>query len=248
MAVTINKKKKDKTQPSGYNYKYKRLYDLGEDRMLQVDSLLTQGDSTMSVAEKVQFEWNACTSVKIGTLDKQLQRYRKDILEPRLVAAANKASENGTKITKEMQKFNENVDVQNLLEQSVTMQWARITKMYAVEAGKGEKGKLDPNINKELRPFTDMCRVLANLQLETGVLRRVPKQVQGFFQQLSGDEVKEFQLEMTSNDETLKSLGLIKNVLQDAAKEIEDGEYVPVEPDLSPVPASDGEDMEPEPH
>ncbi len=246
MAVT--KKKKDKTQPSGYNYKYKRLYDLGEDRMLQVDSLLTQGDSTMSVAEKVQFEWNACTQVKIGTLDKQLQRYRKDILEPRLVAAANNATENGTKITKEMKAFKEGVDVQNLLEKSVEMQWARITKMYAVEAGKGEKGKIDANINKELRPFTDMCRVLANLQLETGVLRRVPKQVQGFFQQLSGDEVQEFRLEMTSNDETLKSLGLIKDVLQDAAKEIDDGEYIPVESDFGSVSTSDGEDMEPESH
>ena len=242
MAVT--KKKKDKMQPSGYNYKYKRLYDLGDDRMGVIESLLTQGDSTMSVAEKIQFEWNQCKHVKIGTLDKQLQRYRKDILEPRLVAAANNATKNGTVVTKEMKAFKEGVDVQHMLEESVTMQWARIQKAYAKEAGKGADGKLDPAINKELRPFTDMCRVLANLQLETGVLRRVPKQVQGFFQQLSGDEVQEFRLEMTSNDETLKSLGLIKNVLQDAAKEIEDGEYVPVEPSLSPLSVSDGEDLE----
>lgn len=234
---------KDPKQPSGYNYKYKRLYDLGDDRMGIVESLLTQGDSTMSVAEKIQFEWNTCKNVKIGTLDKQLQRYRKEILEPRLVAAANKASANGTKVTKEMKAFKEGVDVQNLMEKSVTMQWARIQKMYAKEVGK-DGGKMDPAINKELRPFTDMCRVLANLQLETGVLRRVPKQVQGFFQQLSGDEVQEFRLEMTSNDETLKSLGLIKDVLQDAAKEIEDGEYVPVESDTGSVSISDGEDLE----
>ena len=240
----MTKKKKDKTQPSGYNYKYKRLYDLGSDRMGVVDSLLTQGDSTMSVAEHIQFEWNACTQVKIGTLDKQLQRYRKDVLEPRLVAAANRSTKNGTKVTKEMKAFSEGVDVSDMLTQSVTMQWARIQKAYAKEVGKGAEGKLDPAINKELRPFTDMCRVLANLQLETGVLRRVPKQVQGFFQQLSGDEVQEFRLEMTSNDETLKSLGLIKNVLQDAAKEIDSGEYIPVEPSLSPVPDSDGEDLE----
>jgi hypothetical protein len=240
--------KKQTDQPKGYTYKYKRLYDLGTDRMGIIDSMLTKGDSTMSVAEHIQFEWNACTSVKIGTLDKQLQRYRKDILEPRLVAAANKATDNGTKITKEMKAFNESVDVQDMLTKSVTMQWARISKMYAREHGLGENGKLDSNINKELRPFTDMCRVLANLQLETGILRRVPKQVQGFFQQLSGDEVQEFRLEMTSNDDTLKSLGLIKDVLQDAAKEIEDGEYIPVESSFGSVSASDGEDMEPEPH
>ena len=235
-------------QPKGHNYKYKRIYELGTDRLGIVDSMLTKGDSTMKVAEHIQFEWNACTEVKITTLEKQLQRYRKDVLEPRIVHAANKASENGTRITKEMNAFQESVDVQDMLTQSVKMQWARITKMYAKEAGKGEDGKIDPNINKELRPFTDMCRVLANLQLETGVLRRVPKQVQGFFQQLSGDEVQEFRLEMTSNDDTLKSLGMIKDVLQDAAKEIEDGEYVPVESDLGSVSISDGEDMESEPH
>lgn len=243
MAVTI-KKKGSAEQPKGYTYKYKRLYDLGTDRMGILDSMLTKGDSTMSVAEHIQFEWNQCTSVKIGTLDKQIGRYRKDILEPRLVAAANKATENGTKVTKEMKAFNESVNVSDLLTQSVTMQWARIQKMYASEVGDGDKGKMDPNINKELRPFTDMCRVLANLQLETGVLRRVPKQVQSFFQQLSGNEVQEFRLEMMSNDETLKSLGIIKDVLQDAAKEIEDGEYVPVEPDLGSIPSGDGEDLE----
>jgi len=242
--MTKKKSEEDLSQPKGYNYKYKRLYDLGSDRLGIVDAKLTQGDSTMSIAEHIQFEWNACTQVKIGTLDKQLQRYRKDVLEPRLVNAANKASANGTKVTKEMKAFNESVDVSDMLTQSVTMQWARIQKAYAKEVGKGEDGKLDPAINKELRPFTDMCRVLANLQLETGVLRRVPKQVQGFFQQLSGDEVQEFRLEMTSNDETLKSLGLIKNVLQDAAKEIQDGEYIPVESDASTVSIGDGEDLE----
>ena len=240
--------KKSEEQPKGYNYKYKRIYELGTDRLGIVDSMLTKGDSTMSVAEHIQFEWNACTSVKIGTLDKQLQRYRKDVLEPRIVRAANKATENGTKITKEMTAFNESVDVQDMLTESVKMQWARIQKAYAKEAGKGADGKLDPAINKELRPFTDMCRVLANLQLETGVLRRIPKQVQGFFQQLSGDEVQEFRLEMTANDDTLKSLGLIKDVLQDAAKEIEDGEYIPVEFESGPIPASDGENLESEPH
>ena len=234
-------------QPKGYNYKYKRIYELGTDRLGIVDSMLTQGDSAMKVAEHIQFEWNACTEVKISTLDKQIQRYRKDVLEPRIVRAANKATENGTSITKEMNAFQESVDVQDMLTQSVKMQWARITKMYAKEAGNHD-GKPDPNINKELRPFTDMCRVLANLQLETGVLRRVPKQVQGFFQQLSGDEVQEFRLEMTSNDETLKSLGMIKDVLQDAAKEIEDGEYVPVESDLGSVSISDDEDLESESH
>jgi hypothetical protein len=231
-------------QPKGYTYKYKRIYDLGTDRHGIVDQMLTEGKSTMSVAEHIQIEWNACTNVKISTLDKQLQRYRKDILEPKLVRAANKATENGTRITKEMTAFNESVDVQNMLTESVRMQWARIQKAYAKEAGKGQDGKLDPAINKELRPFTDMCRVLANLQLETGVLRRVPKQVQGFFQQLSGDEVQEFRLEMTSNDDTLKSLGMIKDVLQDAAKEIEDGEYIPAESKSSTVSVSDGEDLE----
>ena len=98
-------------QPKGYTYKYKRLYDLGSDRMGIIDSMLTRGDSTMSVAEHIQFEWNACASVKIGTLDKQIHRYKKDILEPRLIAAANNAAANSTSISKEIKAFNDQVDV-----------------------------------------------------------------------------------------------------------------------------------------
>lgn len=244
--MTVNKTYAD--QPKGYTYKYKRLYDLGTDRMGIIDSMLTKGDSTMSVAEHVQFEWNACTSVKLATLDKQISRYRKDVLHPRLAKAATDASKKNTSITKEMKTFNDQVDVIQFLNESLNMQWARIQKLYAKEAAKGPDGKIDPNINKELRPFTDMCRVLAGLQLETGAVRRVPKQVQGFWQQLTTDEVKEFRLEMTQNDETLKSLGIIKNVLQEAAEEIIDGEYVPVESEFDPVPLDDGEDLEAESH
>ncbi len=238
----------DIEQPKGYNYKYKRLYDLGSDRMGVIDGMLMDGNSTMSVAEHIQFEWNACTSVKVGTLDKQISRYRKDILEPRLVAAATNAMEKKTSLSKELKAFKQTTDVIAELDEFILMQGARIKKLYAQEYAKGEKGKIDPNISKELRPFTDMCRVLAGLQLETGVIRRVPKQVQGFFQQLSGDEVQEFRLEMTQNDETLKSLGMIKDVLQEAAKEIIDGEYLPVESSLEPVPAGDDEGLESEPH
>lgn len=241
----MTKKKTTIEQPKGYNHKYKRLYDLGSDRLGIVDSLLTKGDSTMSVAEHIQFEWNACTSVKIGTLDKQLSRYRKDVLEPRLVSMANKAAENKTSIVKELKVFNDQVDVSAELNEAILMQKARFLKAYAIESAKGPQGKLDPAINKELRPFIDMCRVLAGLQLETGVVRRVPKQVQGFWQQLNSDEVQEFRLEMTQNDETLKSLGIMKDVLQDAAKEIADGTYVPLESSLDPVSIGDVEDLEP---
>jgi hypothetical protein len=240
-------KKEAIEQPKGYAYKYKRLYDLGSDRMGIIDAMLTKGDSTMSVAEKIQFEWNQCTSVKIGTLDKQLLRYRKDILEPRLIAAAKNAAEKSTSISKEIKAFNDQIDVIAQLNDFIAMQAARIKKAYTLEHGKKD-GKLDPNINKELRPFTDMCRVLAGLQLETGVLRRVPKQVQGFFQQLSNEEVQEMRLEMTQNDDTLKSLNIIKDVLQEAASEIVDGEYIPVESESGAVSTDNGKDLEQESH
>ncbi len=238
---------KDIEQPKGYTYKYKRLYDLGSDRMGIIDSMLTKGDTTMSVAEHIQFEWSQCTSTKIGTLEKQIQRYKRDILEPRLVSAANNAAKKSTSITKELKAFNQQVDVMDKLDQAVVMQHARILKAYAIEAAQGEQGKLDTNISKEIRALTDLLRVLAGLQLETGVLRRVPKQVQGFFQQLTGDEVQEFRLEMSQNDQTLKSLNMIKDVLQEAASEkIIDGEFTHIESESEPVPSDDGKVLEQE--
>lgn len=232
-------------QPKGYTYKYKRLYDLGSDRLGIIDSMLTNGDSPATVAEHIQVDWGQCQTVKLATLQKQITRYRADVLEPKLVLAAEAAVEKGTTTTVGMAKMRDTVDVMEKLNESINMQWTRIQKAYKKELLKGDTGKLDPDINKELRPFTDMCRVLAGLQLETGVVRRVPKQVQGFFQQLDTTELQEFRLEMTQNDETLKSLGIIKGVLQDAAQEIIDGELVPNDPESSAIPTGDVEDLEP---
>ena len=241
MGVTVTKKG---DQPMGYTYKYKRLYDLGSDRLGIIESMLTNGDSPLTCAEHIQQDWGECVEVKITTLEKQIQRYRADVLEPKIQMAAEKAAEKGTAVSSQMKKFREQVDVMQMLNEGINMQWQRIQKAYTKEANKGDEAKLDPAINKELRPFTDMCRALATLQLETGVVRRVPKQVQGFFAQLDPKDLNEFRLEMEQNDSTLKSLGMIKDVLQDAAGEVIDGELIPAQPESDTVPAGNGEDLE----
>lgn len=239
-------KKTDKSQPTGFKNKYKRLYDLGADRMAVIDMMLTSGDSTQKVVEKIQIEWNECASVKSPTLDKQLQRYRNDILEPRLIMAAEHAEAAGVPMSQGMKKFREQVDVMSRLEELINMQTERVRTAYKKERDKGGKGKLDPDIQRELRPLTDMCRVLAGLQLETGVVRRVPKQVQGFFQNLNSNELQEFRIEMTQNDTTLKALATLKDVIEEAAGEIIDGDYIPVTPQPKAIPAPDADAVESE--
>lgn len=240
-------KTNDTDQPQGFKHKYKRLYDLGADRMAVIDMMLTSGDSTQKVVEKIQIEWNDCAGVKSPTLDKQLQRYRRDILEPRLIMAAETAEAAGVPISQGMKKFRETVDVMDRLEELINMQTSRVRTAYKKEQAKVVKGgKLDPDIQRELRPLTDMCRVLAGLQLETGVVRRVPKQVQGFFQQLDSSELQEFRIEMTQNDTTLKALATLKEVIQESAGEIIDGNYLPVTPQIKAIPAPDADVVEPE--
>lgn len=228
-------KKIDKDQPTGYKYKYKRLYSLGADRMGIIDSMLTNGESTLSVAERIKVDWGECGAVKIMTLDRQIHRYRKDILEPRLAIAAENAIADGVSISKGMKKFRDTVDVMDKLTEYINMQGTRIQKAFTKEDLKGKEGKLDQNISRELRVLTDMCKVLAGLQLETGVVRRVPRQVQGFFQQLDSNELQEFRIEMTQNDDTLKALATLKDVIQEAASEIIDGEYIPVASQLESI-------------
>jgi len=220
-------------QPSGPKHKYKRLYDLGADRLGIIDSMLMDGISTMLITERIQNEWGECTEVKVTTLDKQIMRYRDNIVEPKLKLAAERADNEGIMIGKAMKKFRGTVDVIQEMEEAINMQRSRIQTAYMREVRKGNEAKLDPSINKELRALTDMCRVLVGVQLETGIVRRVPKQIQGFFQNLDTNELQEFRLEMTQNDETLKAMGEIKGILEEAeaeAGEIIDGEYTPVEP------------------
>lgn len=235
-------------QPSGYTYKYKRLYDLGSDRLGVIESMLTNGDSPQKCAEHIQDEWKQYQSVKTPTLTKQIQRYKADVLEPKLVMAAEQAVASGKTITKEMKNFREQVDVMEKLNETINMQTVRIQKAYANEAKKGPDAKLDQNISKELRALTDMCRALATLQLETGVVRRVPKQVQGFFSQLSSEDLQEFRAEMTQNDETLKSLGVITDVLKEAAEETLDGDYVPLSSESGQLSGDNEPDLESESH
>lgn len=234
-------------QPKGFKYKYKRLYDLGSERMAIIDQMLSDGISTMKVAEKIKDEWGECSGVKIVTLDKQVYRYRKEILEPKLEYVRQMSDREGISQSDAMKKFMTQVDVMDRLNMLINMQTVRIQRAFAKEDknNKAGKGKLDPTINKELRPLTDMCRVLAGLQLETGVVRRVPKVVQGFFQNLSTNELQEFRLEMTQNDETLKVLGELKDVIQEATGEIIDGEYVSLESELTQLPAQNAEAVEP---
>ena len=236
----------DNKQPSGPKHKYKRLYDLGADRLGIIDTMLINGDSTMTVTERIQNEWEECTEVKITTLDKQIMRYRDSIVLPRVRVAAERADNEGVAIGKAMKKFREGVDVIETMNEALNMQWSRIQLMYVKEMRKGPDAKIDPAINKELRAFTDMCGVLAGLQLETGIVRRVPKQVQGFFQNLSTNEMAEFRMEMTQNDETLRAMGELKGILEEAAGEIIDGEYTPVESGDTQLPAEDAEAVEPE--
>lgn len=238
--MTVTKK----DQPGGFAYKYKRLYDLGTDRMGIIESMLTNGDSPQKCAEHIQIEWKQCTTVKTPTLTKQIQRYKADILEPKLLLAAEQAAVSGKSISKEMKNFREQVDVMDTLNYAVQMQHNRVEKMYANEAKKGPEAKADKTIHTELRALTDACRALAMLQLETGVIRRVPKQVQGFFSQLSSEDLQEFRVEMTQNDETLKSLGIIKDVLTTAAKETIDGEYLPLSSESEQLPAGNEPDLE----
>ena len=246
MTVDIKPKKGD--QPQGYAYKYKRLYDLGSDRLGIIESMLTNGESPQKVAEHIQGDWQECTNVKLATLVKQIQRYRADVLEPKIQMAAEKAAEKGTAISTQMKKFREQVSVMDELTKTLNMQMHRIQKAFTKEENKGEDGKLDPAINKELRAFTDIARALATLQLETGVLRRVPKQVQGIFAQLPAEELREFRLEMEQNDNSLRALNDIKDVLQEAAGDIIDGELVPASSESDSVPVGNDEDLEAKPH
>jgi len=230
-------------QPSGPKHKYKRLYDLGADRLGIIDSMLTDGISTMTITERIQKEWGECTEVKVTTLDKQIMRYRDSIVEPKLKLAAERADNEGIMVGKAMKKFRESVDVIENMSEAFNMQWSRVQTMYVNEMRKGPNAKMDSAINKELRALTDLGRTLASLQLETGIIRRVPKQVQGFFQNLDTKEMQEFRLEMTQNDETLKAMGELKGILEEAAGEIIDGEFTPVEPGDTELSAEDAESV-----
>lgn len=189
--------------PSG-DERYGRIEKLSTEQRQEVDLLLMKGASPMDVADLIMNQWGLYQNeVKLESFAKQLQRYRRRQLDPGLERGYRRAHKRGAP---ELDAFNTNINVMEELGQLILTHKQRIYKLL-------EREKTMPvllsDVRHEMKELVNMLKVLADLQLETGVLKRAPKQVSGMLQLMSVGE-EQARLDFEQNIQTTQELrGLV---------------------------------------
>jgi hypothetical protein len=172
-----------KKYPVGRKDKYQRLFALGTDRIRQIDAMLFKGESTNDVATVIQNEWHEYKDVSHGTLSKQILRYRNDIL--RRAAPSNIQNPDGSNSGKEIVQVGRlegRVHAHETLSTLCLMQQERLNKIYMQEQ---KLPSVMDAVRKEIELFSKLIGQLATLEMDMGLLQRVPKKIQGEFNLLS---------------------------------------------------------------
>jgi hypothetical protein len=169
------------------------LKALGEEVLAQIDAKLTAGDGCLVVARWLQEELEVCTDVKIGTLKKQLERYRLLDLRPRLQARITAAAAPRADVF--VRRFN----VLEQLEVLVVEQRERVSKVLERERTL-PGGLILRDASNEVRLLKELIVDLGRLHVETGILPRAVKRGTGTFVDGEGN-VRSF--EWTEEEEEL---------------------------------------------
>ena len=150
---------------------FKRLHDLSWEQQAEIDRRLSKGELPRDIAQVIQEEWQLLGEMKLDSVKKMLERYRKTELREKVVAQI--AGQNDMVKTRTLAKrLNAMEEIQTLVE----VQRGRFEKMLVRES---QSPLLLKQVSEEGRLLKDMLVELGKLQLETGVLIRAPKKLTG---------------------------------------------------------------------
>ena len=171
---------------------FKRLYAFDEERIEQVNEMLSKGLPASQVAQVIQSEWGLLADLKPDSVKKMLERYRKTDLRECILAQVAGVTEgmHTTTLAKRVSALEELTDL-------ATVQKGRYQKAVQLEGG---KPLLLKQATEEGRLLKEILVELGRLQLDTGVLARVPRRITG---QVIDEGGRVRQFEWTEEQEAL---------------------------------------------
>jgi len=152
---------------------FKRLQELGDEVVEQVDQMLNGGETPTRVAKWLQGELGLLTDLKESSLKKNLERYRSKDLKKRLYETVVDLHRG-----KSVAGIQRQLIALDGLNDAALIQKSRVEKILAKE-GQLPVGILLKQASDEMRLFKEMLVELGKMQLETGVMRRAPKTTTG---------------------------------------------------------------------
>lgn len=173
--------------PLPKTHAFGRLKELPPEMVSEVDRRLLAGEPASSVARWLQADEKRFTDLQLASLKKNLQRYSAVDLRDRVMSGLT-----GTNKHLTIKTLAKRLNAQDELEKLCDIQKGRVDRLLMKEAELGKAGIVLKTTSDEIRLLKENLVELGKLQLETGVLKRVPKSVSGQVMDPLSGEVRHF--------------------------------------------------------
>lgn len=199
--------------------RYKRIYDLGEIKVAIIDDMLNKGASCKKVADKIVHEWGLYDGQHTA-LTRQLQRYKKDELEPRLAVYSQRPD--FQKVEEKHKQYDALDEYLHLIE----LQKKRISKLMSREE---QMPMTFSEVRHEIKCLRELMDSYSKVAIETGAMRRAPTRVHGIIDYESHGQWDQFEADVNEHAEMRQAAQDIIRILQTPDGELSslvvDGEY-----------------------
>lgn len=156
---------------------YKRIFDLGPERVSLLNTyLMSETYSVEKIIKTIQEEWATWTDAKPATIRRQLMRYKVDYILPKQAQLAAKftTDKNVARLAAVATRIEQNLDPLIEMDRVVRLQLDRVQKLAALEA---ESPGLFKDQTSNVALLTDQLEKLAKLQMDLGILKKVPAKI-----------------------------------------------------------------------
>ncbi len=164
---------------------YHRFQEMPTENQGVLYQMFLDGEPATEIARMIHEDWNTCQDVSRKALVRQLQRYRKDVIDPKILIQGKSLPVEARKVL--LGRINKQLDT---LDTMASVLEAQECRFLAAQAEAKGDARLEGRAGTELQRLWHMLKDLANLQIETGILRRAPKTVTAHvsFAQSAGEE------------------------------------------------------------
>ncbi len=203
---------------------YHRFQEMPQENQGILYQMFLDGDPATEIARMIQEDWGTCQDVTRKALVRQLQRYRKDVIDPKILIQGKSLPVEARKVL--LGRINKQLDT---LDTMASVLEAQEVRFLAAQAEAGGDARLEGRAGTELQRLWHMLKDLANLQIETGILRRAPKTVTAHvaFAQSAGEEAY-MSARRTKEDQASRARSALDAMAQAG---IIDGEFEVVQKD-----------------
>lgn len=203
--------------------KPKFMQGLTQDQIDTIDTHLLLDKPMTDLVKVLRDEWSVCLDIKADSLLTSIIRYKQNQITPRQAKIAMKvgSTENVAKLATLQVKMENALKPVDALENLIIKQLKRVEKMEQVEA---KMPTLMDSQTKNMMLLHNMLKDMSVLQMQLGILRRVPKKDNQGTTKEEMDFVNNLKLNEVPREATINALEFLSSngLLGDFEKDLDD--------------------------